>query len=284
MSEINKARNMHMLNRKTYAHYRVGGVRRDEKTGLRIVPGVASTGAIDRYGEIINPKGWELENYMKNPVFLWAHSYGIPPIGKVINIEKSDEALNFEAMETKTENDFAKMIFDYYENKEMNAFSVGFMPLAVDWHDQDKDDPFYGVTEWTRSELLENSAVPVPANQEALQLMFKNGIDEPTPFTPARVVGYEGTQIESAIKAFDATVIKSPYLKDEHKELLRDTAGSLMNLIGMEPKGGEEDEESEAKYEALMNEVKQLAADRYMLMQYMQICSKLMKAVIAQKH
>ncbi len=37
---------------------------------------VASTGAIDRTGEIIDQAGWKLETYRKTPVFQNAHRYG----------------------------------------------------------------------------------------------------------------------------------------------------------------------------------------------------------------
>src|SRR5512137_3049071 len=37
---------------------------------------VASTGALDRYGEVIDPRGWKLDAYRQNPVFQNAHRYG----------------------------------------------------------------------------------------------------------------------------------------------------------------------------------------------------------------
>ena len=35
----------------------------------------------DRDGDIIMLRGWNVENYLKNPVFLWAHDYKSVPIG-----------------------------------------------------------------------------------------------------------------------------------------------------------------------------------------------------------
>src|SRR4051812_45779881 len=37
---------------------------------------VASTATLDRYHEIIEPAGWRLDSYRRNPVFQNAHNYG----------------------------------------------------------------------------------------------------------------------------------------------------------------------------------------------------------------
>ena len=35
----------------------------------RILEFIGSTAAVDRYGDIIEPAGWDLKNYKKNPFF-----------------------------------------------------------------------------------------------------------------------------------------------------------------------------------------------------------------------
>ena len=37
---------------------------------------IASTATLDRYHEVIEPAGWRLESYRRNPVFQNAHNYG----------------------------------------------------------------------------------------------------------------------------------------------------------------------------------------------------------------
>src|SRR5258708_4057171 len=37
---------------------------------------VASTATLDRYHEVIEPAGWRLDSYRRNPVFQNAHNYG----------------------------------------------------------------------------------------------------------------------------------------------------------------------------------------------------------------
>ena len=121
---------------------------------------VASTGMVDRDDEIILPSAFKnLKSFLKdNPVILWAHNYGTPPIGKAVDGKITDEALvlNIEFAETE----FGKEVKYLYDNGFMNSFSVGFIPK--DW-ERDPD----GKLVFTDVELLETSAVPVPANAQA---------------------------------------------------------------------------------------------------------------------
>ena len=48
---------------------------------------VVSTEAKDRDGDIIEAKGWELDNYRNNPVVLFAHKYNEPAVAKALTIE-----------------------------------------------------------------------------------------------------------------------------------------------------------------------------------------------------
>ena len=36
---------------------------------------VASDESVDRYGDIIRASGWQLDNFRKNPVLLFAHDF-----------------------------------------------------------------------------------------------------------------------------------------------------------------------------------------------------------------
>ena len=44
---------------------------------------VISTDEVDRHGGVIQAQGWQLDAYLNNPVFLWAHDYSRPVIGGV---------------------------------------------------------------------------------------------------------------------------------------------------------------------------------------------------------
>jgi len=47
---------------------------------------VISTDAVDRDGDIIEVDGWEIDNYLANPVVLWAHDYRGVPVGRALEV------------------------------------------------------------------------------------------------------------------------------------------------------------------------------------------------------
>lgn len=139
----------------------------DKETGAFDV--IASTGDVDRDREVIDPKGWELGNYLKNPVILWAHNYGELPIGVAETIEHTENGLVIKGRFASEEaNPKAQQVKRLYEEGIQKAVSVGFIPLERDPEDE---------STITKAELLELSFVPVPANPNALALAKAKGID-----------------------------------------------------------------------------------------------------------
>lgn len=139
-----------------------------------IVEGIFSSEIEDRHGEIVVQKGWKLENYMKNPVVLWAHNSGEPPIAKMTELEVVKDTDGIDKLVGKMqfavkEYDFAETIFNLIVGGYQNAFSAGFINNKYEI-DQENDKVYL-----VENELLEVSAVPVPANQ--LSLAKKKGID-----------------------------------------------------------------------------------------------------------
>ena len=57
-----------------------------EVEGSRRLIITAAVGSEDRKGDLIDPQGWELEGYRRNPVFLWAHDRSMPPIGRASRV------------------------------------------------------------------------------------------------------------------------------------------------------------------------------------------------------
>lgn len=155
----------------------VKGVNLEDRT-LRIL---ATDETRDRDGDIIMMKGWRLENYIKNPVFLWAHDYKSVPIGAAIKIEKKKTPTRLiltHKFPTPGVHPFADMILQLYFERVINAGSVGFLPY--DWEeikdDEDEDKFtagerkfFFGPRKFVDQELLEHSGCAVPANPNALQ-------------------------------------------------------------------------------------------------------------------
>ncbi len=140
---------------------------------------VASSEGKDRMGDVIRADGWKLKNFKKNPVLMFAHKYDQPPVGLAKNIRVEAKKLIFEPVFHGI-TQLSKEVRQMYESVPpiMRAFSVGFMALEVD---EEKH-------EIIQQELLEISAVPVPANAEALSTISKS-------FTPT-----EKEKIEDWIK------------------------------------------------------------------------------------
>lgn len=123
---------------------------------------VASTSDVDRQGESVNQLGWDLSFYKSNPVVLWAHDYSALPIGVCTSIEVKDGKLVAEGKFAPADaNPFAQQIRKLYDLGMVNTTSVGFIP-------KEYDGTKTGVI--SKSELLEFSFVPVPANPYALRL------------------------------------------------------------------------------------------------------------------
>lgn len=126
---------------------------------------LASTSAIDRQGDSIDQKGWDIGNYVKNPVMLWAHNYSALPVAKATAVGTTPSGLTLDYEFAPAEgNPMAQQIKVLVDEGFLNAVSVGFMPLERNGN------------VITKMDLLEVSFVPVPANPQALQLMLSKGI------------------------------------------------------------------------------------------------------------
>lgn len=122
-----------------------------------------STGAPDRMNDTVNPLGWHLDAFKRNPILLYAHDYQSEPIGKVLGIRADARGLTG-TLEPPPRgvSPLADRIFDLWDSGFLNATSVGFRPLRQEVNTQ------RGGIDFHEQELLEVSVVPVPANCEAL--------------------------------------------------------------------------------------------------------------------
>jgi len=121
---------------------------------------VASDETIDRAGEVIKISGWELWNFMKNPVIIANHIYKVENIiGKATSVYVEDNKLIVEWVFAETE--LAKDVKTLYDGGFIKTVSVWFIPKERDPNERNII---------TRAELLEVSFVPVPCNPNALSL------------------------------------------------------------------------------------------------------------------
>jgi len=142
----------------------------------RVLRFIASTEVEDRDGDIIRVAGWELKNFLENPVHLWAHNMrqDLPAIGKTVKIEQQgDRLINDVDFFMAEEFELARLALKMHL-AGVGAESVGFRPLeATERHGG--DGRLIGF-EFKRQELLEISSVPVPSNPEALHLATQKGL------------------------------------------------------------------------------------------------------------
>lgn len=172
------------INGKPFVHggkevysYDMNGVIKDVKTKERSITIVGSTEDRDRHGDVVLVSGWILDNYVKNPVFLWGHNYMSVPIGAAKRIvrRRSPKLLEFTIRFPSEEGIYplADLVFNLYKDRIVNACSVGFIPLK--WEEikeEEKPKPnerrFWNPMRYLKQELLELSGVSVPANPNAI--------------------------------------------------------------------------------------------------------------------
>lgn len=131
-----------------------------ERRRLRFV---ISSEAVDRAGDVIKVDGWRVDRYLRNPVVLWAHQYSMPPIAVATRVWREGGELLSEADFIPGEvYPFAGSIYELYRRGFLRAVSVGFRPIEWRYNEERRGVDFFV------QELLEYSAVPVPANPEAL--------------------------------------------------------------------------------------------------------------------
>jgi len=140
--------------------------------GLPAIPdGIAwtlSTYDLDRFGERIDPQGWDIKRYMDNPIVEWAHRYDIPAIGKMEGLTIDEAGLHgLVYFNDKSFDFFGWSIGQRVKAGVIRAGSVGFRVKEIEI--PSKADSLDGTSLiFRKQELLEFSICNVPANPYAL--------------------------------------------------------------------------------------------------------------------
>jgi phage head maturation protease len=179
-----------------------GATGKKSDDGREIYRAVATSDSLDRYGDVVLPKGADLSNFMKNPVLLGIHDYNEVTIGHVLTAEVMDEEGVIEMEFVFAKDAIGEKFESRYESGDMRAFSIGFRPKSAGvvnlwfWWDDEPDMksievempdgseqkvsfkgmehvPYRIFKDW---EMLELSAVPVPANPDALMKEAAEGM------------------------------------------------------------------------------------------------------------
>lgn len=164
---------------------------KSEAVDARVIRFRASGSNPDRDGDVLLAKGWKLDNYKNNPVFLWAHQGREPPVGKTIDIFNTDNELVQDVQFAAKGSDYDEWpthipspdtLLKLYKNGFLNAVSVGFMPIKWANVEDENTRNQLGLGRWgvlfEEQELLELSSVTVPSNPNALRLAVSSGLIE----------------------------------------------------------------------------------------------------------
>lgn len=131
---------------------------------------VASTPAVDRDRDRIMPMGIDLTNYLKNPVLIFGHNYHEPwaVIGRAgeLAVDASGLRMRPELRAPANESDPMHIVRALWDQNLLRAASIGFAPVE---HRENE----FGGRDFLKTELLEISLVPVPANQDAIRMAVK---------------------------------------------------------------------------------------------------------------
>ena len=137
---------------------------------------IASTPTPDRYDDVVSGGDeWLTEKYMKNPVVQFGHDYSIPPVGKTekLTTDADGNLIATIRWDDSPTNPLGQTVAAQFRDGFMSAVSVGFQPgRSTPRNKLPTDHPAHGEKGmlFERNQLLEISAVPVPANGEALAL------------------------------------------------------------------------------------------------------------------
>ena len=193
----------------------------------RSVEAYASFKSVDRQGEIILPQAFvgTLELFKKNPVVPWAHNYDTLPVAKATKLMVDENGLRFTPI--FADHAFAEEVWGMYRDGFLSAFSVGFIPKA--WQKPTEDEVksygqnIYRVIE--DLELLEVSAVPIPANREALVTAAGRSID----FGDLKDLRAAFTEIGKSKSVSDAKALEDAATAKELADLLEYLQASIVD-------------------------------------------------------
>lgn len=152
---------------------------RDKQPVGTLIKGYASTPTRDRYDDVVEPEAFRdsiMKEYRKNPIILFQHNPE-RPIGTATFMNIEGRGLYIEALIVDKE------IEEKIQAGILRAFSIGYIPLEMEFRDEDdkildpdKDNIWrQGVHRIIKKvDLVENSIVSVPANPDALFTLEKS--------------------------------------------------------------------------------------------------------------
>jgi HK97 family phage prohead protease len=172
-----------------------------EKSNERGISWTLSTFDLDRFGERIDPQGWDIKRYMNNPVVEWAHRYDIPAIGKIEALTVDSDGLHgIVYFNDKAYDAFGWSIGQRVKAGVIRAGSVGFRVLEIEIPDTETAKDGTALI-FRKQELLEFSLCNVPANPFALTKEKRKMKSEKSEERNDFINGYWGGLIQGTINS-----------------------------------------------------------------------------------
>jgi len=256
-----------------------------EESGVKLFFTV-STGHIDRDGDTIEQGGWDLSEYKKNPVVLWAHDSSAPPVAKANATYLAPSTTKNEGEDTvhlmsvaqfpsKDLYPFGNMVGRLYKNGFLHGASVGFLPMD---YEINREREGFSPIDFKSQKLLEWSAVPVPSNPEGLVQARSAGIDlAPMVMWAEKILDGEGSLIlprhlleevrkNSSSKVFiinkDSSIQLDMFkVEDKSPDVISAVASEGVSKIELKPEPSEDAEPVETEEVDADVDIKQVMKD-----------------------
>lgn len=214
------------------------GVKAVEEDGELYISGYANTIDKDRYGDIVLPSAFDMDNYVKNPILLLQHDHK-KPIGKVVEHEITDKGLWIKALVSSAAEDLYK-VKTLITDGVLKALSIGFRMKNGKYI---AEDDVYVITEL---ELMEISVVSVPANQDSLFEVSKS-FGEKTASAKELVMA----ELAVAEKAAVTTVTTTDVVTTEQETTVTTETVEVLDDNTDTPKSDSETERKNTKEEVI---------------------------------
>lgn len=146
---------------------------KDEKDASILHGVMGSTIDEDRDDDVLDPKGADLKDYARNPIFLADHDYSVHQIiGKTFNHEVTPQGIKF-SVQFDMDDPAAAKIANKFSKGFAKAISVGFRGVEATQRKNLDEGHFAHKAEssglyFAKWAVREFSAVAVPANPNAL--------------------------------------------------------------------------------------------------------------------
>ncbi|MEM9881411.1 MAG: HK97 family phage prohead protease [Planctomycetota bacterium] len=138
----------------------------------RTIDFVCSSATVDRYGEIVEPAAFRasLPAFLQNPAFPFGHTYDLrgdqtPTVGRWLSMRVEGDRLVGTAYFKPR--GIGEECWQDYREGNLTSVSVGFIARAWEMRELTIDGVKKHLRVFTEADLLECSAVLIPANPEA---------------------------------------------------------------------------------------------------------------------